>query len=93
VYRRARWGQWDAELGPLSKITGNVSNTGGVSRIRGVEIQGTLTVTGSEFSMAFSKVASASIKGNMVFLPRNEFTSGTAAVDGQNTILVDNDGL
>lgn len=43
--------------------------------------------------MAFSKVASATIKGNMVFLLRNEFTAGQVSVTGQNTILVDNTNL
>lgn len=87
------FGAWNPQDGPLSTIAGNVSMTGSGGRLRGLEIQGNLHVPGGDFSMAFSKVASADINGNMVFLLRNEFTAGPVTVTGQNTILVDNDGL
>lgn len=77
----------------LSIVQGTVSISGEAARIRGLNIQNTLTVNANNFEAAFCKMNSASIQGNNILLLRNIFTVGQATVSSSNSILVDNIGI
>jgi len=87
------FGAWDAEKGPLSVIDDNVFVYGGAVRMRGVKIQGKLTVRANDFEAAFCEFESADISGNGVMLLRNKFTVGQAIVPSSNAVLVDNENI
>lgn len=87
------FGAWSEEDGPLSIIEGDISVLGGRNRIRGVDLEGTLSSNANDFSLAFSRVRAATISGNGVSLLRNTFTQGSASVPSSNAVLVDNVGI
>jgi len=87
------FGAWDPIDGQLSTIEGNITVRGGGNRMRGVNITGRLTSAANNFSLAFSRVGSATITGNGVSLLRNTFTAGQASVPSSSAVLVDNVGI
>jgi hypothetical protein len=87
------FGAWDPVEGQLSTIEGDVTVRGGGIRMRGVNVTGRLTSAANNFSLAFSRVGSATITGNGVSLLRNTFVAGQATVPSSSAVLVDNVGI
>ena len=87
------FGSWDALEGPKSIIDGNLVFNGGGGRIRGMQVNNTITVNANGFSAAFSNFYNADIKGNSIVLLRNRFTGPSVIVPSSSAVLVDNAGI
>ena len=87
------FGAWTPAQGPLSIIKDSVNVMGGRVRMRGLSIEGKITVRANNFEAAFCAFGSADISGNNVMLLRNEFTQGQAIVPSSSAILVDNENI
>lgn len=84
------FGAWDEKTGPETVFGGDITVQGGNTRMRGIAVQGAITVRANTFEAAFCSFGSANISGNSVMLLRNEFTAGQATVPSSSAILVDN---
>lgn len=87
------FGSWDPAKGPLSIIDGNLTFNGGAGRIRGLQVEKTITVNANSFSAAFSNFNNADLKGNSMVLLRNKFTGESLTVPSSSAVLVDNIGI
>lgn len=87
------FGAWSPTVGPLSIIKDSVNVRGGMTRMRGLGIEGKITVRANNFEAAFCEFGSADISGDNVMLLRNEFTEGQAIVPSSSAILVDNKNI
>lgn len=87
------FGSWDPEKGPMSIIEGNLTFNGGSGRIRGLQVNHTITVNANSFSAAFSNFNNAELKGNSMVLLRNKFTGESVTVPSSSAVLVDNIGI
>lgn len=87
------FGHWDPVEGPQSVIEGNLSFNGGSGRIRGLQVNQTITVNANSFSAAFSHFNNADLKGNDMVLLRNTFSGENVTVPSSSAVLVDNFGI
>jgi hypothetical protein len=84
------FGSWNKDEGSKTTFTGNVDIRGGFIRLRGVKIEGKVTLYANNFSAAFCTFNSADITGNGISLIRNIFETADYDVPASNAILVDN---
>jgi hypothetical protein len=87
------FGSWDPVEGPKSILEGNLTFNGGAGRIRGLQVNQTITVNANGFSAAFSNFNNADLKGNSMVLLRNTFTGEQVVVPSSSAVLVDNIGI
>lgn len=87
------FGSWNPVNGALSIIDGNLTFNGGAGRIRGLQVEKTITVNANSFSAAFSNFNNADLKGNSMVLLRNKFTGESVTVPSSSAVLVDNIGI
>lgn len=87
------FGTWDPVEGPQSVIDGNLTFNGGAGRIRGLQVNQTITVNANSFSAAFSNFNNADLKGNSMVLLRNKFSGESLTVPSSSAVLVDNTGI
>lgn len=87
------FGTWDPVEGPKSVIEGNLTFNGGAGRIRGLQVNQTITVNANSFSAAFSNFNNAELKGNGMVLLRNKFSGESVVVPSSSAVLVDNIGI
>jgi len=84
------FGTWNEVNGAKSVFTGNITVSGGGVRMRGLKIEGLLTVNANSYSAAFSDFNNANIKGNNVSLIRNVFSGDEVVVPSSSAVLLDN---
>ena len=87
------FGTWAPAEGPQSIIEGNITFNGGSGRIRGLQVNKTVTVNANSFSAAFSTFNNAELKGNSMVLLRNKFIGASVTVPSSSAVLVDNIGI
>ena len=87
------FGSWDPADGPKSILDGNLTFNGGSGRIRGLQVNQTITVNANSFSAAFSNFNDAELKGNSMVLLRNTFSGQSVVVPSSSAVLVDNVGI
>lgn len=87
------FGSWDPVEGPQSILEGNLTFNGGAGRIRGLQVNQTITVNANSFSAAFSNFNNAELKGNSMVLLRNKFSGESVVVPSSSAVLVDNFGI
>ena len=87
------FGSYDEETKEYTSIIkGNIAVQSKFVRIRGLIVEGDISLTGSDFASSYCVFVNATMPGNNVTLIHNEIT-GTASVTGNNVILLDNTGL
>jgi len=84
------FGTWSEADGTKSVFTGNIIVRGGGVRMRGLKIEGMLTVNANSYSAAFCDFNDADIKGNNVSLIRNVFSGDVVNVPSSSAVLLDN---
>lgn len=84
------FGAWDETAGSKTVFKGAVDVRGGSIRLRGIDIQGKVTLYADYFSAAFSTFNSADITGDGISLIRNIFETADYNVPASDAILVDN---